>query len=443
MMILAQSVPVPRDLQLPLPLPESVLAVLLVVSFLLHILFVNLTVGSSLLTTIFEWLGHVRGEERYDKLSLRIADTITVNKSAAVVLGIGPLLCINLLYTVQFYSANTLTGHAWVLIVPLVSAAFLLGYLHKYTWYRWKTGPRKIWHLLLGSSVALLFLFIPLIFLSNVNLMLFPDRWAEVRGFFSSLLIGNVFPRYCHFLCATVALTGLFFAGWFGRSSFPLAKLEGFNHGDLMRLCYRIAFFATLAQFIVGPVLLFTLPSIGLSKELYFFILGGAVLGFFVVYLISRQMNKEKVHIGKSYLFICLVFSAIVLSMGTGRHLYREGALADQKALIKQRTLAYEAHLKDFSDQVASGRIQMTPTGERLFLSCASCHATDKVLAGPSLVEIAQIYKNNPDGIVAWAMAPGRKRPGMAPMPSFSALGPDKLKMIATYMLEVGSQKKQ
>lgn len=442
-MILAQSVPVPRDLQLPLPLPESVLAVLLVVSFLLHILFINLTVGSSLLTTIFEWLGHVRGEERYDKLSLRISDTITVNKSAAVVLGIGPLLCINLLYTVQFYSANTLTGHAWVLIVPLVSAAFLLGYLHKYTWYRWKSGPRKIWHLLLGSSVALLFLFIPLIFLSNVNLMLFPDRWAEVRGFFSSLLIGNVFPRYCHFLCATVALTGLFFAGWFGRSSFPLAKLEGFNHGDLMRLCYRIAFFATLAQFIVGPVLLFTLPSIGLSKELYFYILGGAVLGFFVLYLISRQMNKEKVHIGKSYLFICLVFSAIVLSMGTGRHLYREGALADQKALIKQRTLAYEAHLKDFSDQVASGRIQMTPTGERLFLSCASCHATDKVLAGPSLVEIAQIYKNNPDGIVAWAMAPGRKRPGMAPMPSFSALGPDKLKMIATYMLEVGSQKKQ
>jgi cytochrome c len=37
--------PVPRDLPLDLPLPKEVLIVLLVFSFLLHILFVNLMVG--------------------------------------------------------------------------------------------------------------------------------------------------------------------------------------------------------------------------------------------------------------------------------------------------------------------------------------------------------------------------------------------------------------
>ncbi len=442
MFLVLQSLPVPRDLPLPLPLPEPVLAVLLVLSFLLHILFVNLTVGSSLLTTFFEWFGYRRQEPRYDTLARRIAETITVNKSAAVVLGIGPLLCINLLYTIQFYSANALTGHAWALIVPLVIAAFLLAYLHKYTWDRWNSGRKKILHLAIGSSVSLLFLCIPLIFLSNINLMLFPDRWAEVRGFFSSLLVGNVFPRYFHFLCASLAITGLFVTGWFGRKSFPLAKLVGFSHEELIRHGYLIVFYATLSQFIVGPVLLLTLPAVGLSKELYLFILTGAFLGFVVLYLISRQIRRQEISLGRPYLFICSLFTLIVLCMGTGRHLYREGALALQKHLIQESTTAYETHLKDFNEKLDSGQIQLAPTGERLFLNCASCHAADKALVGPSLVEIAHIYKDNPEGIVSWAMAPGRKRPGSPPMPGFATLGPEKLRMIAKYMLEVGSQKK-
>ena len=39
-----QQVPIPRDIELPLPLPDADLKILLVVFFLIHILFVNLTV---------------------------------------------------------------------------------------------------------------------------------------------------------------------------------------------------------------------------------------------------------------------------------------------------------------------------------------------------------------------------------------------------------------
>ncbi|HWV64801.1 hypothetical protein [Chitinophaga sp.] len=42
--------PVPRDIPLDLPLPEWLLVVLLVVSFLAHIIFVNLMLGGSVLT---------------------------------------------------------------------------------------------------------------------------------------------------------------------------------------------------------------------------------------------------------------------------------------------------------------------------------------------------------------------------------------------------------
>ena len=440
MLLLAQSLPVPRDLELPLPLPEWILAVLLVLSFLLHILFVNLTVGSSILTMIYEFLGWRQNEPKFDLLAHRITETITVDKSVAVVLGIGPLLCINLLYTVQFYTANTLTGHAWILIVPMVIAAFLLAYLHKYSWDRWSRSRWKIAHLCVGFTSMLLFLLIPFIFLSNVNLMLFPEKWAEVRGFFSSLMVGNVFPRYFHFLCASLAISGLFFAGWFGRKSFPLAKLAGFTHPELRRIGYKIAFRVTAAQFFFGPLLLLTLPKAGLSTSLYTVILAGAGLGLVVLLMLHREIAAPDERIGRAYVPICVTFTVIVLAMGTGRHLYRETALALHKELVRQRTANYAVHLKEFNEKLASGLIAMPVTGERVFQNCASCHAKDTVLAGPSLIEIAAIYKGNPEGIVRWATAPGKKRAGFQQMPSFAILGPEKLQMVAEYMLEVGAK---
>jgi cytochrome c len=107
-MFLSIKTPVPNDIPLELPLPEWLLVVLLIVSFLAHIVFVNVMVGGSILTL---W-GQIKGlkNKDYDVFAHEVAKTITVNKSIAVVLGVAPLLCINTLYTVYFYSANALTG---------------------------------------------------------------------------------------------------------------------------------------------------------------------------------------------------------------------------------------------------------------------------------------------------------------------------------------------
>jgi cytochrome c len=104
-----------------------------------------------------------------------------VNKSLAVVLGVAPLLSINVLYTLYFYSSNALTGNIWISIVPWVAVSFLLLYLHKYSWDR--LADNKPVHLgILGIGVFS-FLLIPFIFLTNINLMLFPEKWGEFRDF--------------------------------------------------------------------------------------------------------------------------------------------------------------------------------------------------------------------------------------------------------------------
>lgn len=434
--ILLAEIPVPRDLPLPLPLAEDVLKVMLVLTFLLHIFFVNLMAGGSFVVVMLEWLGLRR--PRYDALAHKVAETVTVNKSLAVVLGIGPLLCINLVYTMQWYSANSLTGHAWLLIVPLVISAFLLTYLHKYTWERWSEGRAKRWHLALGALASAHFLFIPLIFLANINLMLYPGEWEKVRGFFSSLVIGNVAPRYAHFLLASIALTGLFLAGWLGRRRANLEDAPGFTHPELRRIFYRVAFLATAAQFLVGPTLLLTLPSVGLSAKLYKVIFLGIGIALLVMLLLWRELKSSDARIGRWYVPICVLFSTVVLSMGSGRHFFRETALAKQKAKIHEHTAEFQKALTAFNESLAAnGGVE--ETGETLFANCAACHARDKVLVGPPLTEIAQIYRGNPDGIVTWAKGPGKKRANFPQMPNMGHLGEANLRKIAGYMLELGN----
>ncbi|MCB2202280.1 cytochrome c [bacterium] len=434
--------PVPRDLPLPLPLDSGTLEILIVALFLLHILFVNLMVGASILTVFFEMLGTVI--PKYDSLARRIGQTITVNKSLAVVLGVGPLLCINLLYMSHFYSANALTGNAWIMIVPLVIIAFLITYGHKYTWERW-TGRSKKHHIVLGMAATVLFLSIPFIFLSNINLMLFPDKWTAIRGFFSSLQYGNVFPRYFHFLTASLAITGLFVAGWLGRKKYPVEELlPDFTRPQIKRLFYKIAFYATIAQVAFGPLLFVTLPSVGITFTLLMVIMCGVAIAAVILGLMWREINDTDTLIGRRYGIIIALFTILVVFMATGRHVYRDASLAPHKQMIADRTAQFDAvELATLmrieaglgaGDALASG-----PTGKSVFKNCAACHAVDKVLAAPSLREVYALYKDDPAGIVAWAKNPGKKRPEFTQMPSMAQLGDDKLALVADYILELGA----
>jgi cytochrome c len=442
LLVVSDLMPVPRDLELPLPLGEFELKIFLVLLFLVHILFVNLMLGGSVFSVIFEIIGFKF--PRYDTLARRLAETITVNKSLAVVLGVGPLLCINLVYTLHFYSANALTGYAWIQIVPLVIIAFLASYLHKYTWDRW-TGPRKRLHVSVGISAAFLFLCIPFLFLSNINLMLFPEQWRQVSGFFSSLRVGNVFPRYFHFISASLALTGLFASAWLSREKFRVEnKLPGFSRPEIRRLFYRLAFYITLAQLVFGPLLLFTLPYRGVTGLLFIVILSGVAIALIVLLLLRAEIKATDDKIGRLLIPICILLTLVVLAMGTGRHIYREACLAEHKVLIADATARFRAietatRMRLEAGLGAGNAIETGPTGEKVFENCAACHALNRVLAAPPLTEVAAIYKDNPDGIVAWTKNPGKKRPQFTPMPSFAHLGDVRLKMVAEYILEIAS----
>ena len=432
--ILAE-LPVPRDLPLPLPLNEVTLKSLLVPLFLLHIVFVNLMVGGSILTAVYELLGVKR--PHYDRLAWHIAATVTVNQSLAIVLGIGPLLAITLVYAVQFTSANASTGHAWVLIIPLTTLAFLATYLHKFTWNRWNTGVAKGLHIVLGMLATLLFLAIPWIFLANVHLMQYPEHWYDIHDFWSSLRIDNysVCFRYLHFVAACLCVTALFLCVWLTRSQRAIAALPNeFTKGSIRRHFYKLAFYVSLIQFVVGPITLAVMPPAGRDITVVAIFMVGACLAVCLVWALWLETVASDEKVGRMWVPIFFVFQLVAYSMGAGRQMSREVALADDIEKIKIHTDEYEAKVYVANMRRQAG-LSAEPDGKELFRTiCAACHLPDKVVAAPSAQEIIKLYAGKPDDIVAWASKPARKRPQFSPMPAMASLGEKKLRMIAEFM---------
>lgn len=426
--------PVPKDIPLPQPAPDLLLEILIIVSFLLHILFVALMVGGSVLAAGLEISGRWRRE--HDGLARWVASTVTVNKSLAVVLGVAPLLIINTYYTPYFYAANALTGTAWISVIPLVIAAFLLTYAHKYGWDLLEN--RKGLRLSLSIAASALFLFIPLIFLTNINLMLYPEQWREVRGFLSALALPNVLPRYLHFLAASVAVTSLFLAWYAGRDSFNAREGETISTGAARRMFYSIALVTTSAQLFFGPLLYFTLPAHTVSWGMTFVIIAGAALAIFLMWLLYREVLAPEENTGRLLWPILATLSAVVILMGTGRHMVRETAVDPHRHMVQERTARYTESVSAAGDFVlipgglGAGDI---PEGEAVFRRvCAACHAREQRLVGPPLTEISTVYAGDPDGIVTWSLNPGRKRTDYPAMPAQN-LPEAQIRAVADYIL--------
>jgi cytochrome c len=406
-----------------------------VITFIVHIAFVLLMVSGSLFTLAYEIRGLQKPE--YDRLSREIGKTLTVNKSLAVVLGVGVLLIVNTLYTVYFYTANALTGTAWIMIILLVIAAFLLSYAHKYSWDL--LADRKGLHISLAAGAAVLFLFIPLIFLANINLMLYPEQWAKVHGFLSSLLLPNVLPRYLHFLAATVAVTAFFLVWYFGREAFPAEEVfPKFTKQQLRRHFYGVAFAATAAQLFFGPLLYLTLPAQTISWAMTLVIFTGASLAVGVLFLLwkgSREVNEPA---GFRFWAVAGLLLVTVAFMATGRHMVRENAIRPHRALVEAKTMAYmKAVSADQNFLIVPGGMGGTPVpaGESVFKKvCGACHAGKTRLVGPPITLIQATYKDNPAGIVAWAKSPYDKLAGYPPMPP-QHLPEDQLKAVAEFLL--------
>ena len=245
--------PIPAPDPIPLPAPVWLLKFLLLFTFVLHILAMNLALGGGVLAAVNHWRGRKKKSSPHRRLARTLGEQLPVALALTITLGIAPLLFVQVLYGQFFYTSSILLGWWW-----LGTLGFLLVGYYGYYWYnfRWeKLGDRGAW--VITASVLVLSA-IPAIFTTNVTLMLQPERWQAMvaQGLHGNWSDPAVLPRYLHFLTAAVAVAGL--------SVFLYGLATRGREAEYGRWVQRTggAWFigATLVQYGVGVWFLLSLP---------------------------------------------------------------------------------------------------------------------------------------------------------------------------------------
>ncbi len=291
---------IPKPDVIPLPSPAPLFVFFIVFTFILHLLFMNLTLGGSILMIISRW------KKDYGKeISKEIAKFNTFTISLTITTGVAPLLFVQVLYGQFFYSSSVILGWKWLCVL----AALAIGY---YFYYLYKLAPEDKgfgW----GVIATILFLYIALMLVTNTLLSMQPDKWLSIythkRFWFD---IDSLVPRYLHFILAAVAFTGVFLTVY--------SKLrKGYSEG-LRKAMYdfgKNSFLgATLLQIVVGPwFLLSNKPEIynGLfsSPVGITFLIIGILAGFLGAYWVFTK--------GESPLKLSIIMVISMVSMAIVR----------------------------------------------------------------------------------------------------------------------------
>lgn len=172
------------DIVLERPLGTGWLHGLLLFTFAFHFLFVMFTLGTGMLATIYYVVGRwgqspvLRGWDR-DFLSAFFS-----HKSLAIVLGVGPILLMQMGHSVPFLTGVNLMSPLWMLIIVC-----LIGSLAIYEWQHRTTVDRPRLILVLSTLALALLLYVPATFVGVVVATERPSTWATM------LRLGGQLPR--------------------------------------------------------------------------------------------------------------------------------------------------------------------------------------------------------------------------------------------------------
>jgi hypothetical protein len=321
--MLAQTL-VPISDPSPLPAPYWVFKLLLNLTFLLHILAMNLLLGSGLLALMAKWKSN--GTEYSNRLFQELSRILPSFLPATISIGVAPLLFVQVLYGQFFYSSSIIIAWPWFLVLGFLTAAYYGLYYASFR--KNDNANRSAWAV---SMSMVLVLAIGFIYTNNMTLSQTPDSWrtkyfADLTGWNLNLAEPTLIPRFLHFIIAAVAVGGL------------LIAIRGLlkTRTDKSYALYQIRFgakafmYATMAQFVIGSWLFMTLPHpqrmLFMGKDLLataIFVLAliGAIGTLILCSGTVRQENPKAKLYGVTALTIPII-ALMVLSRDTLRDSY-------------------------------------------------------------------------------------------------------------------------
>ena len=291
--------------------------VLLLVTFLLHLLVMNAMLGGGIIALISLF----RGGEQNQLLGKEVGYKLPYTIAFAVNMGVAPLLFVQVLFGQFIYSSSIMMAVWWLSIIGLLILAYYAAYIYDFKFDALQ-GMRT---LLLVFSVAIL-LFIGFMFSNNMTLMLQPEKWLAYFNNPGGTLLNaedpSLWPRYLHFVTGAVAIAGLFLA-LVGHFDFAKSKVDP---ATLIERGMHYFTKASIIQIFIGLWFLLALPR-------------NVMLVF---------MGKSAY--GTALLTIGLILAAAVVYFGYQRKLMLASAVAviEMVVMILMRDLVRLAYLKPY-----------------------------------------------------------------------------------------------
>jgi len=272
------NLPIPTPDPMPLPGPLWLIMALLLLTFLLHLLAMNLTVGGTAIALICTL--RRKSDEFAGRLAADLIRVLPVSLAFTITLGVAALLFVQVLYGNLLYASSILVGAFWIAVIPTLIVAY-------YATYYSKSHPGRSGALWI--SLALL-LGIGFVYVNNLTLMMSPQRWlAMYRESAAGLQLNwsepTLLPRYLHFMLGAFAIAGLivFAAGVWTRSSEYGRWL--LQHGSQWFVV------PTVLNYLVGMWFLLSLPRPVLMDLFTGSPLSAALIGFGMLLPLAAVMH--------------------------------------------------------------------------------------------------------------------------------------------------------
>lgn len=180
---------------------------LLILTFVLHLLFMNTMLGTAIIALVASFRGKSQDLHTEKEISTKLPYIIafTIN------MGVAPLLFIQVLYGHLIYTSSVLMAVYWLSIIAILLIAYYSAYIYDFKFE--VLGAARTYFI---ASTVIFLLFIGFMFSNNLTLMLTPEKWSQYftnpNGTILNLNEPTIIPRYLHFVVASVAVGGLFLA---------------------------------------------------------------------------------------------------------------------------------------------------------------------------------------------------------------------------------------
>lgn len=188
-----------------IPSPWGWFEALLIVTFALHMLFMNLSVGSA----IIAFFGRLTG--KHGDLAHELGHRAPTFLALTINFGVAPLLFVQVLYGQFLYTSSVLMAGWWLSAI----GAVIIGYYGLYVHDAKFDSIPGLSRLALFASLAFL-LYTGFVLSNNMTLMLRPEAWTAYldnpRGSLLNLTDATLWPRYLHAILAAPAVAGLYAA---------------------------------------------------------------------------------------------------------------------------------------------------------------------------------------------------------------------------------------